>query len=286
MPEFRIENHLPHKANTVESAEFPGRDWAERKYVPRAEEETVAIIGLVRVMGVDVRIIQRRFTRLIQAEGIPYDPEVLKIVSYETIAAARRSERPIDDLAYPWGIVRDATGHVLGCRGFGMPQRFEQVGQPELAITPADVAALGNPETWVNTTNFPTKLYDPRLVLEGSDTIDPAIPPIFTMAPAENPIDVTPLAEPDELRTEQFGVPIMRVQPNPAPDGITNLPENRESLHLLHPIALRHAALLGRQSMRLCGLLGGLVRDRDRGTVLGGTAIYVLDPHMIARDGM
>lgn len=285
MSEFRIENHLPHRTNTVETPGFPRHDWPERDYVPRAREETVAIIGLIRVTGIDIPIIQRRFTELVQDDGIPYDPHVLKIVSYETIAAAQRSGRPADDLAYPYGIVRDATGRVLGCRGFGMPQRFDSLGEPEPAITPTDIPRLGDPLSWENTTNFPFKLYNPGVVNLGSDLIDPGIEPILALPPSEHPVDVSPIETLDEARTEQFGVPIMRVQPNPGPNGITNLPHSPESLTIVHPIAYRHAVLLG-ESVRLCGVMGGLVRDRHKGTVLGSTAIYLPDPHMIVRDGM
>lgn len=289
MPEFRVENHLPHKTNTVHwpyFADFAPQSWPERTHVPRAAEETVAVIGLARVMGIDLPILQRRFTCLIHDEDMPYDPHIFNIVSYETIAAAQRSGRPIDDLGYPMGIVRDSRGFVLGCKAFGMPQPFEPIGVPELSIRPEDVARLGDPEAWVNTANYPTNLYDPASVPSDSDMIDPyQHDPILAMEIPAAPLDVSPSITIDESRSERFGVPIVKVSPNQGSDGIKNLPANRESLHILHPTAFRHATLLG-ESVRLCGVAGGLVRDRYRGTVLGGTAIYVPDPAMIARDGM
>ncbi len=120
MSEFRVESHLPHRINTVHTpyfGDFEPQSWPEREYVPRAAEETVAVIGLVEVTGVGIRILQRRFTELIQDEHIPYNPNVFKVVSHETIAAARRSGRPIDDLGYPVGIVRDFIWICAGMSG-------------------------------------------------------------------------------------------------------------------------------------------------------------------------
>ncbi len=167
-----------------------------------------------------------------------------------------------------------------------MPQLADPIAVPELSITSADIARLGPPEDWTNTANFPTKFYNPAALPESGDLIDPYVHnPILTLGLPSAPLDVSPHLTIDESRTERFGVPILQVLPNAGKDGITHLPEDREGLHILHPLAFRHAVLLG-QSVRLCGVAGGLVRDKYRGTVLGGTAIYVPDPAMIASDRM
>jgi hypothetical protein len=285
-----VENHLPHTINTIPAPYFdmPNKSWEGREYIPRSAEATVAVLGLVRVKGRDVPILRRRFTELINDDGIPYDPATLKVVSYETIAAASRSNRPINDLAYPYHIVRDETGQVIGCRGFGMPQlrSHELDAPPGLALTEADIPHLGDPEEWVNAANYPQRLYDPRLVPANGDIIDTAVhDPILDLAPGSAPVDVSPDATIDVMRTKRWGVPILQVSPSLAGDGVRHWPEDPDRLHLVHPIALRHAALLGK-SLRFCVVTGGLLRDQEFKTVAGGTALYVFDPEMLASDGM
>lgn len=286
-----IENHLPHRINVVPSAFFgdmPEQAWTERSHIPRSAEATVALLGMVRVAGHDISVVQRRFTGLIQDEHIPHDPGTLKIVSQETIAAARRSGRPIDDLAYPLGILRDHLGRVAGCRGFGMPVPMPPTVRPEAAVAPADMSLIGDPEKWVNTANYPTRLFAPAAIPPQGDLMDRTVhEPILDMPVPSAPVDSSPDLLLDESRTEQFGAPIFAVRPNTGPDAIQYLPppDERESLHFVHPIALRHAALLG-QSLRFCVVSGGLLRDSRFGTVAGGTSIYVFDPDMLAQDGI
>jgi hypothetical protein len=285
-----IENHLPHPINTLPVPYFDmaERHWDRREYVPRSAEATVALLGMVRVNGFDVPILQRQFTELTHDEGIPHDPSRLKIVSFETIAAAARSGRPIDDLAYPYHIVRDAQGRVMGCRGFGMlePEPARLVHMPEAALTAADIAHLGDPEDWANAANYPQRLYDPMLRPNNGDLVDTdQHDPILDLPPATTPVDVSPEAVINEIRSELFGAPIFTVRPNRGGDGIKHWPDNPDRLHIVHPIALRHAAVLGR-SLRFCVVTGGLLRDSQRKTVAGGTALYVFDPQTLALDGM
>lgn len=286
-----IENHLPHYINLVPSPYFSGlpeRMWPECRYAPRSAEATVALLGMVRVGGHEVPVLQRRFTRLIQDEGIPHNPGVLKIVSQETVAAAHRSGRPIDDLAYPLGILRDHLGRVAGCRGFGMAVPTAPARLPEAALAAADIARVGDPETWVNTANYPLRLFGPNAIPPEGDLVDRARhSPILDMPVPSAPLDSSPHLTLDESRTAQFSAPVFSVRPNRGPNAIAHLPpaEERESLHFVHPIALRHAALLG-QSLRFCVTSGGLLRDSRTGTVAGGTSVYVFDPDMLAGDGM
>jgi hypothetical protein len=283
-----IENHLPHTINALPAPYFgfDEQSWDGREHVPRSAEATVALLGFVRVRHREVPVWQRRFTNLIYDDGIPYNPDRLKVVSYETIAAAKRSGRPIDDLAYPYHIVRDNTGRVIGCRGFGMPQPVEPVGMPELALTAADIDHLGDPEEWVNAANYSQRLYDTDLRAVDGDLIDTAVhEPLLDLAPGSTPIDVSPHATLDVGRSERFGAPVFAVRPNEASDGIRHWPDDADRLQLVHPIALRHAALLGR-SLRFCVVTGALLRDRHYKTVAGGTALYVFDPQMLASDGM
>lgn len=286
-----IENHLPHRINIVPNPYFgdmPEQQWPERAYVPRSAEQTVALLGMARVSGHEVPILQRRFTGLINDEHIPHHVGTLKVVSQETIAAARRSGRPINDLAYPLGILRDYSGRVLGCSGFGMPQPTEPLRVPDLALTPSDVAALGDAREWVSTTNYPLRLYAPDAIPPQGDLVDRSIhAPILDMPVPAAPVDSSPRLEVDESRTEQFNAPVFKVYPNYGSDAIRHLPpaEERERPHFIHPIALRHAALLG-QSLRFCVVAGGLLRDSREGTVVGGSAVYVMDPEMLHRDGV
>lgn len=288
MPEFTIENHLPHRANIVPAPFFDlaEKRWEGREYVPRSAEATIAVMGLLRVRGFEVPVLQQRFTDLIQDEDIPHDPTTLKIVSQETIAAAHRSGRPIDDLVYPLGIIRHQDGSIGGARAFGMPVSTPPVRRPELALHAADIARLGDLEEAVNTANFPVRFYDPGMAVPGTDLIDTAVhDPLAELSIASAPVDSSPDIELDARRTEQFGVPIVQVRPNYGSDGITNLPEQRDTLHFIHPIALRHMALRG-MPLDFCVVSGGLLRDFRRKTVAGATAVYVFDPDMLATDGM
>lgn len=288
MPEFTIENHLPHRANIVPAPFFDlaEKRWEGREYVPRSAEATVAFMGLSRVRGHEIPVLQRRFTDLIQDEDIPHDPTTLKIVSQETVAAAHRSGRPIDDLAYPLGIIRNPDGSIGGARALGMPVPTPPVRRPELALTAADIAAIGDLEEAVNTANFPVRFYDPDAAVPGTDLIDTAShAPLVELPISSAAVDSSPDLALDARRTEQFGTPIFQVRPNYGSDAITNLPEQRDTLHFIHPIALRHMALRG-MPLDFCVVSGGLLRDLHRGTVAGATAVYVIDPDMLATDGI
>jgi hypothetical protein len=186
------------------------------------------------------------------------------------------------------GILRDHMGRVAGCRGFGMARPTAPLRTPDIALTGADIASLGDAEEWVSTTNYPLRLYAAAAVPPQGDSVDRnEHAPILDMPVPAAPVDSSPHAVLDELRTERFGAPIFAVHPNYGSDAIRHLPpaEERDRPYFIHPIALRHAALLGR-SLRFCVVAGGLLRDSRDGTVAGGSAIYVMDPEMLARDGM
>jgi len=288
MPEFTIENHLPHRSNIVPAPFFDlaEKRWEGREYVPRSAEVTIAFMGLLRVRGFEVPVLQQRFTGIIQDEAIPHDPATLKIVSQETIAAAHRSGRPIDDLAYPLGIIRHPDGSIGGARALGMPVPTPPIRRPELAVTAADITGLGDLEEAVNTANYPVRFYDSGAAVPDTDLIDTDMnPPSAELPISSVPVDSSPDLQLDMRRTEQFGVPIMQVRPNYGPDGITNLPEQRDTLHFIHPIALRHMALRG-MPLDFCVVSGGLLRVLRRKTVAGATAVYVFDPDMLATDGI
>jgi hypothetical protein len=288
MPGFTIENHLPHRTNIVPRSFFDlaEKSWEGREYIPRSAEATVAFLGLLRVRGYEIPVLQRRFTNLIQDEYIQHDPTTLKIVSQETIAAAHRSGRPIDDLVYPLDIIRNPDGSIGGARAFGMPVPTPPIRRPELALSTADVARLGDLEETINTANFPVRFYNPDAALHGTDLIDMELhEPLVELPLPSAPLDSSPHLELDVRRTEQFGAPIMQVRPNYGSDGIKNLPEQRDTLHFIHPIALRHMALRG-MPLDFCVVSGGLLRDFRHKTVAGATAVYVFDPDMLATDGI
>lgn len=285
-----IENHLSHATNTLPNPYFnlePGR-WPGREHVPRAHEVTLRLMGLVSVNNVDIPVLLQRFTGLKDAEALEvFNKDILKIVSYETILAAERSGRPISDLAYPFGIVRGDQGQILGCRGFGVLTPKENRAKPgavQPSLTVADLDTLPPWEEWANAANFPAKIYDPTSVDEQGFIESDAIPLAVYPVPSA-PIDGSLNAELDEQRTAQFGQPIFTISVQENTAGLRYWPENPDTLTFVHPQAIRHAAALG-YDLHNCVTLGSLVRDTTSKTVMGGSAIYVLDPNMLAQDAM
>src|SRR5882757_7068657 len=104
MSRNRIECHLSHGIDVVgESHNKTPQHWEGRDYYPRAAEIRT-VVGRVSIMGAELPVQRQSFGGLIDAEGIAYDKHTIRVVSYETIAAASRQGLPIDRLAFPYGI--------------------------------------------------------------------------------------------------------------------------------------------------------------------------------------
>ncbi len=192
-----------------------------------------------------------------------------------------RAGRPIDDLLFLYGDIRDEHGEFVGVRGLGQPQPVPR--PPFRSQTGLDRAALFGRRTTnvhvVNTCPYPAKFFDPATPEFVPFATEPQL--YVPKATTARQTRVQYAEELQPILTEQLAVPVYKTWVT----GVENAEQlvsqetTGDRLFLANPNV---PVALGLRSWEL-GLVTFVqdVRSQERSSIIGGRALAFFDRELL-----